>query len=117
LKTPKEYGLALSRLEEVFDSPPHTDKGQEAELLALLIEEYEDKHYKIESPDPIEAIRIRMEELELKQKDLKGSIGSAGIISEILNRKRKMTVKMIRNLSEQLKLPAEILIKDYKLNV
>ncbi len=117
LKTPREYTLALARLEDIFDAPSNSSKGQAAELLALLIEKYEDEHYKIESPDPIVAIQIRMEELELKQKDLIDSIGSEGIISEVLNRKRKLNIKMIRNLSEKLKLPAEILIKDYKLNV
>jgi len=128
LKTEIEYDQALARLEEVFDAPSNTTKGYEAELLALLIEEYEEEHYKIDSPDPIVAIQIRMEELELKQKDLIDVIGSEGIISEVLNpaycpfvnkvagrRKRKMTVKMVRNLSEKLKLSAEILIKDYKL--
>lgn len=83
--------------------------------MALLIEEYEEKIYAIESPDPINAIRIRMEELELKQKDLVGIIGSKGIVSEVLNRKRRLTVKMIRNLSEKLKIAAQILVQDYEL--
>ena len=94
LKTPKEYDLALAKLEEVFDAPASSIKGQEAELLALLIEEYENEHQKIDSPDPIVAILIRMEEMELKQKDLIDSIGSEVIISEVLNRKKKMTVKI-----------------------
>jgi len=117
IKTEKEYNSALARIEKIFDSQPNSKEGQEAELLALLIEEYEEEHYKIESPDPIEAIRIRMEEMELKQKDLVGIVGSKGIVSEVLNRKRKLTVKMIRNLSEKLKIAAKVLIQDYQIKV
>jgi len=115
ITTEKEYNKALDRIDEIFDSSPKSKEGQEAEVLALLIEEYEEKCYPIESPDPITAIRIRMEELELKQKDLVGVIGSKGIVSEVLNRKRKLTVAMIRNLSEKLKITAQILIQDYEL--
>ena len=107
LKSEKEYNKALARLEELFDAPANSMKGQEAELLALLIEVYEEKHDKIESPDPIDAIRIRIAEMKLKQKDLVPAIGSEGIVSEVLNRKRK--------LSEQLKLTPMLLIKGYDL--
>ena len=117
IKTEKEYNAALNRLNEVFDATPNSKEGQEAELLALIIEEYEEKYYKIEAPDPITAIRIRMEELHLKQKDLIGIIGSKGIVSEVLNRKRKLTVKMIRNLENALNLDASILVKDYNLDL
>ncbi|NNE16130.1 MAG: transcriptional regulator [Saprospiraceae bacterium] len=116
ITTEKEYNKALQRLDEIFDAKPKTKKGQEAELLALLIEEYEEKYYKIEAPDPITAIRIRMEEMEMKQKDLVGIIGSKGIVSEVLNKKRKLTVNMIRNLSNKLKIAAQILIQEYELN-
>jgi HTH-type transcriptional regulator/antitoxin HigA len=116
ITTEKEYDKALKRLDKIFDASPKTKNGQEAEVLILLIEEYEEKHYKIESPDPITAIRIRMEELEIKQKDLVGVIGSKGIVSEVLNKKRKLTVNMIRNLSEKLKIAAHILIQEYELN-
>lgn len=112
----KEYDKALQRLEEIFDAKPKTKDGQEAEVLTLLIEEYEEKFYKIESPDPIAAIRIRMEEMEMKQKDLVGVIGSKGIVSEVLNKKRKLTVNMIRNLSDKLNIAAQILIQEYELN-
>ena len=110
-----EYDQALNRLEEIFDSNPKSKDGQEAELLALLIEDYESREYPIAAPDPIVAIRIRMEEMELRQKDLVGIIGSKGIVSEVLNRKRKLTVNMIRNLSEKLKIAAKVLIQDYEL--
>ena len=116
IKTEKQYDQALERLHIIFDSSANSKEGQEAELLALLIENYEDEKYPIEAPDPIVAVRIRMEELQLKQKDLVGIVGSKGIVSEVLNRKRKLTVKMIRNLSERLKITPNVLIQDYELN-
>jgi len=116
IRTEREYEKALDRLDLIFDSKSSSKEGQEAELLALLIEDYEDIHYRIPSPDPIAAIRIRMEELELKQKDLIGVIGSKGIVSEVLNKKRKLTVTMIRNLSDKLKIAAKVLIQEYELD-
>jgi HTH-type transcriptional regulator / antitoxin HigA len=116
IKTEKEYEAALERLEEIFDADQETREGHEAELLALLIEDYEEQHHQIEAPDPIVAVRIRMEELDLKQKDLIGVVGSKGIVSEVMNKKRKLTVKMIRNLSELLRITPNVLIKDYELN-
>jgi len=115
IKTEKEYDKALSRMEEIFDAKSNSKEGREAELLALLIEEYEKEHYPISAPDPIEAIKIRMEELQLKQKDLVGLIGNKSIVSEVLNRKRKLTVQMIRALSEELNLTAKVLVQDYNL--
>ena len=115
ITTEKEYDKALERLNVIFDSNPKSKEGQEADVLALLIEEYEKENYSIGTPDPITAIRIRMEELEIKQKDLVGVIGSKGIVSEVLNRKRKLTVNMIRNLSEKLKIAAKVLIQEYEL--
>ncbi|MBP7642903.1 MAG: hypothetical protein KA767_06160 [Saprospiraceae bacterium] len=116
IKTEAQYEATLDRLNEIFDSNPKTPEGQEAELLALLIENYEDEKYPINAPDPIIAVKIRMEELDLKQKDLIGIVGSKGIVSEVLNKKRKLTVKMIRNLSELLKITPKVLIQDYELN-
>ena len=116
IKTEKQYDQALERLNEIFDAKPNSKEGQEAELLILLIENYEDQHHTIETPDPIVAVRIRMEELQLKQKDLIGIVGSKGIVSEVLNKKRRLTVKMIRNLSERLKITPNVLIQDYDLN-
>jgi HTH-type transcriptional regulator / antitoxin HigA len=113
IKTEKQYQKALERMEVIFDAPSHTKEGKEAETLALLIEEYEKEHYPIHVPDPIEAIRIRMEEMNLKQKDLIGIIGTKGIVSEVLNKKRKLTVQMIRNLSEKLKIDTKVLIQEY----
>ena len=116
IKTEKDYDKALNRMEEIFDAVPNSPQEEEAELLALLIEDYEEQHYAIASPDPIVAIRIRMEEMQLKQKDLVGIIGTKSIVSEVLNKKRKLTVNMIRSLSEKLKIAVNVLIQDYKLN-
>ena len=116
IKTEEDYYKALARLEMIFDSPINTKEGDEADILSLLIENYEDKFYPIEAPDPIEAIKIRMEEMDYKQKDLVGHIGGKSRVSEILNRKKKLTVEMIRKLTEMLNLPSEILIQDYQLS-
>jgi len=81
----------------------------------LLIDQYEEKHYHIDAPDPIEAIKIRMEDMHLKQTDLVGLIGGKSRVSEIMNRKRKLTVEMIRNLTQKLNLSPALLISDYQL--
>ena len=93
-----------------------TPESDEADILGLMVDDYEKKHYPIDVPDPIEAIRIRMEELQLKQKDLVNAIGGKSRVSEILNRKRKLTVEMIRNLAEKLNLSPDLLITDYRLS-
>lgn len=115
LKTEKDYENALQRIEVIFDAPANSIEGDEAEILSLLIENYENEFYPIEAPDPIEAIKIRMEEMNLKQKDLVVFIGAKSKVSEILNKKRRLTVEMIRNLSDGLRLSASLLIKDYNL--
>jgi len=113
IKTDKEYQVALKRLEEIFDSKPNTKNADELELLSVLIEKYENEHYSIDLPDPIEAIKFRMEQLGYKQKDLADAIGLKSRVSEILNRKRKLTIKMIRKLNLTLGIPTEVLIKEY----
>lgn len=115
IKTEADYREALKRLDEIFDASIGTTESDEADILGLLVDEYEKKHYPIEAPDPIEAIKIRMEEMDLKQVDLVDVIGSKSRVSEILNRKRKLTVEMIRNLSKRLSLSPELLITDYQL--
>lgn len=115
IKTENDYQLALDRLDKIFEAPENSPESDEADLLALLIDEYEKKYYLIEAPDPIEAIRIRMEEMQLKQKDLADELGGKNRVSEILNRKRKLTVDMIRKLADKLKLSASLLIQDYTL--
>jgi HTH-type transcriptional regulator/antitoxin HigA len=115
IKTEIDYKDALKRLEEIFDSSIGTPESDEADILGLMIDEYEKKHYPIETPDPIEAIKIRMEEMHLKQVDLIDAIGGKSRVSEILNRKRKLTVDMIRKLNRQLNLSPGLLITDYQL--
>ncbi len=115
LKSDKDYRNALERLEVIFDAPIDTQEGDEAEILSLLIENYENENYPIEAPDPIEAIKIRMEELNLKQKDLVGIIGGKSRVSEILNRKKRLTVDMIRELERILQISASVLVNNYQL--
>jgi len=116
IKTEVDYKVALSRLEVIFDSPIGTPESDEADVLALLVDEYEKQHYPIDAPDPIEAIKIRMEEMNLKQADLINEIGGKSRVSEILNKKRKLTLEMIRNLAIRLNLSAGLLVRDYQLN-
>ncbi len=115
VKTEADYRDALKRLETIFDAAIGTPESDEADVLGLMIDEYEKKHYPIEAPDPIEAIKIRMEEMQLKQVDLVDAIGGKSRVSEVLNRKRKLTIEMIRNLTKRLNLSPELLIKDYQL--
>lgn len=115
IKTEKDYRNALNRLEVIFDAQIDTKEGDEAEILSLLIENYENEHYPIEAPDPIEAIKIRMEELNLRQKDLVGIIGGKSRVSEILNRKKRLTVEMIRELEKALQISASVLVNNYQL--
>jgi HTH-type transcriptional regulator / antitoxin HigA len=116
IKTEKDYQKSLKRLEVIFDAPVNTKAGDEAEILSLLIENFENEHYPIEAPDPIEAIKIRMEELNLKQKDLVGIVGGKSRVSEILNRKKRLTVDMIRELEQLLHIPASVLVNNYQLS-
>lgn len=116
IKTEKDYEKALERLEVIFDALPHSKEGDEAEILSLLIENYENQHYPIEAPDPIEAIKIRMEDMNLKQKDLVGIIGGKSRVSEILNKKKRLTVDMIRELEKVLHISASVLVNKYKLS-
>ena len=113
IRTEEDYRKALKRLEEIFDAPKGTKQGDELEILSILIENYEKENFPIDMPDPIEAIKFRMEQLGMKQKDLAEVIGYKSRTSEILNKKRKLTVKMIRNISQKLNIPTDILIQNY----
>lgn len=115
IKTETDYKSALKKLELIFDAPLGSEESDLADILGLIIDEYEKKHHFIDAPDPIEAIKIRMEELQLKQKDLIGILGGKSRVSEILNKKRKLTVEMIRNLNQKLNLSPELLISDYQI--
>ena len=113
IKTELDYNNALKRLEIIFDAKKGTKEGDELEILSILIEKYEKEKYPIEMPDPIEAIKFRMEQLGMKQKDLAEVVGFKSRVSEILNKKRKLTIEMIRNLSNKLNIPSEVLIQNY----
>jgi HTH-type transcriptional regulator/antitoxin HigA len=115
IKTEIDYREALKRMEEIFDAEVGSLESDEADILAIIIDEYEKKYYTIETPDPIEAIKIRMEEMQLKQIDLVDALGGKSRVSEVLNRKRKLTIEMVRNLTKRLNLSSEILITEYNL--
>lgn len=113
IKTDEDYFQALKRFEDIFYAPFDTPEGDEAEVLSILIEKYEDEQYPIGSPDPIEAIKFRMEQMGMSNQDLAEIIGYKSRVSEIFSRKRKLSLKMIRNLHEKLNIPYESLIADY----
>jgi HTH-type transcriptional regulator / antitoxin HigA len=113
IKNEKQYNKAINRLEQIFDAKKSTREGDELELLSLLIDKYEQEKYRIDFPDPIDAIKFRMEQLGYQQKDLVSAIGLKSRVSEILNRKRKLTLEMIRKLSTELSISTDILVKEY----
>ncbi|OYX80990.1 MAG: transcriptional regulator [Flavobacteriales bacterium 32-34-25] len=115
IKNENDYEKALERLEVIFDAAPNTIDGDEAEILSMLIDNYENQYFPIEAPDPIEAIKIRMEEMNIKQKDLIGIIGGKSSVSEILNKKKRLTVDMIRELERVLSISASVLVGSYQL--
>lgn len=113
IKTEKDYDQALARLKSIFQAEVDTPEGDEAEVLSILIEKYEEQNYLIGMPDPIEAIKFRMEQMGMKQKDLAEVVGFTSRVSEILNGKRKLTLNMIRKLSDKMQIPTEVLIQEY----
>lgn len=113
IHTEQEYKKALKRLEKIFDAQPGTREGDELEILGILIEKYEDSTEKIDFSDPIEAIKFRMEQLDYTQSDLIRVVGLKSRVSEILNRKRKLTLDMIRKLNRALHIPTEVLVREY----
>lgn len=110
IKTERDYRNALKQIEKLWDAKANTSKGDRLEVLITLVEAYEQKHYKIEPPDAIEAIKFRMEQLGLKQSDLAKYLGGRSRASEVLNRKRKLTIDMMRSLHKHLDIPAESLL-------
>ena len=114
IKSEEDYIATLNQIESLMDAKPNTFQMDELEVLTTLVEAYEAQHYVIDAPDPIEAIKFRMEQEGLKQKDLVNIVGSKSRVSEILNKKRKLTIEMIRNLHKQLHIPVESLFLDYK---
>lgn len=116
ITTEKEYEESLARLSQIFESDSESAEGMEAELLVTLIEKYEKEMYPIALPHPIEAIKETLERKGLKDKDLIPVIGSKTIVSLVLNKKRPLTIEMVRNLSSFLNLPIEVLVQPYELN-
>ena len=114
LKTNADYEEALNRIDAIFDAEPNTEKGDEFELLSLLIDKYEEEHYPIDLPHPIEAIKFRMDQMGLKQKDLVSCFGDISRVSDVLNLKRKLNLNYIRNLHQKLHIPLDALVSDYE---
>ena len=115
IKTNEDHQAALEEIDRLFDVEPDTPEGDRLEVLVTLVEAYENKHYPILPPDPIEAIEYYVESRGLSRRDLEPYIGSRARVSEILNRKRRLTLRMIRNLETGLGIPAETLIQQYDL--
>jgi HTH-type transcriptional regulator/antitoxin HigA len=110
IKTKKDYEQTLKLIDKLWDYPPKSKEEGILEVLSILVEEYENKHYPIGPPDPIEAIKYRMEQMHLSQSDMAVYFGSKSRVSEVLNRKRPLTLKMIKALYQQLNIPATILL-------
>ncbi|WKZ61225.1 MAG: XRE family transcriptional regulator [Cyclobacteriaceae bacterium] len=116
IQTKREYDRALDRIEELSVNPPSpkSSEGKELMLLGFLVSEYEETNFPIQYPDPIEAIKVRMEDLGLAVNDLLPIFGDKGTASKVLNRQRALSISMIRELSRKLSLPAELLIRPVK---
>ena len=112
IKTETEHKKALARIDQLMDARPGTPEGNELELLAALVELYEDEAYPIDEPDPVDAIRFRMEQQGLKPRDLVPYIGSRSKVSEVLSGHRGLSLRMIRGLSTGLGIPADILVRE-----
>ena len=113
IKTEKDYKQALKRLETIFEAKIGSAEGDELEVQGILIDQYENEHFPIGLPDPIEAIKFRMEQMGYNQNDLANIVGLKSRASEILNRKRKLSLEMIRQLHERLNIPTDVLIQTY----
>jgi len=111
IRTEEDYDEALAEVEQLMDAKPGTRKGDRLDVLVTLLEAYEERHWRVDPPDPIDAIRLRMEQRGLTRRDLEKVLGSRSRVSEILNRRRPLTLEMIRRLHRELGIPAESLIK------
>jgi len=117
IRTEADYEAALREIERLFEAEPGTPEGDKLDVLATLVEAYEAKHYAIPAPDPVESIEYHMERLRLTRKDLEPHIGGPSRVSEILNRKRPLNMRMIRNLHQGLGIPVEVLAQPYDLDL
>ncbi len=110
IRTKRDYERALRHIEALMDAEPGTDEGDELDVLATLVDVYEEKHFPVDVADPVDAILFRMEQQELERKDLEAFIGSRHRVSEVLNRKRGLSLDMIRRLHAGLGIPLEVLV-------
>lgn len=115
IKNEKDYEKALAEIEMLWGADEGTEKGDKLDILLVLVEDYEEKNHQISPPDPVEAIKFRMEQMNLTRKDLEPFIGNRGRVSEVLNHRRGLSLNMIRNLHSNLSIPLESLINDSKL--
>jgi len=117
IKTKRQYETALETIYNLLQKnlKSNSKDSDELEILSILVEKYEEKNYKIDLPDPVEAIKFRMDALGLSQNDLSEYMGFKSRVSEILNKKRKLSLPMIRTLNEKLNIPLETLVRDYKI--
>ena len=115
IKNEYDYDAALNAIDRLMGTPPGTPENDELEVLVTLVEAYEAKHWPIEAPDPISALEHVMDARGLRQKDLADLIGSQSHASEVLNRRRPLTLAMIRTLSAEWGIPAEVLVREYDL--
>ena len=116
IKTEEDYESALERINALFDAKPNTPKGDELEVLITLVSAYEDEHYKIDAPDPVEAIKHIMEAQGMHSQDMIKFLGSSSKVSEVMNKKRGLSLSMIRKLTHGLHIPADILVKEDELS-
>ena len=115
IRTDEDYEAALAEIDRLFDADANTPDGDRLDVLVTLVRAYEDRRYRLPPPHPIEAIEYYMESRGLSRRDLEPYIGTRGRVSEVLNRRRHLTLRMIRNLEEGLGIPSEILVRPYEL--
>ncbi len=113
IKTENDYNQALERLDKIFDAKMGSPEGDELEVLGILIDQYENENFPMDLPDPIEAIKFRMEQMGYNQTDLANIVGLKSRASEILNKKRKLSLEMIRQLHDKLNIPTDVLVQIY----
>jgi len=114
IHTDVDYQKALSRIEALLDAPPGSSEAEELEILGILVDEYEKKHFPIDEPDPLEAITFRMEQLGLTQNDFAKILGSRSRASEILSGKRSLSLNQIRLINKKLGIPLDVLIHEHE---
>jgi|SRR5437016_11076396 len=114
IRTEADYEVALAEIERLWGAPASTPEGDRLDILATLVDAYENEHYPMDPPDPIEAIKFRMEQQGLTRRDLEGILGTRTRVAEVLNRRRGLSINMIRRLHERLGISAEVLIRPIK---